>query len=100
MASNKPQNVPQKVQQTGQKVQDVKQGTKDAVNAVKNIYAGNKVQGVKDGLKALKNKAFRKHIIIVGIAGALIPILILLLIAGFFMTIINRNRRCSNKFCI
>lgn len=99
MAEKQQKNVPQKVQQTAQKADDVKSGVKDSINAVKNYKSGNWVGAAKDAGKVLKNKEFRKHLIISIIAGALIPILILLLIAGAFMVVINRNRKQCRKFC-
>lgn len=86
---NKQLNASQKIQKTSQEVNDVKNGVKDGISAVKNYKTGNYVQAAKDAVKVLKNKELRKHVIISSIAGILIPILILLLIAGGFMVVIN-----------
>lgn len=76
-----------------QKVEDnVKQtmdAAKNGVDLAKNVSTGNYVGAAKDAVNLLKNKKVRRHLLINTIASILIPILIILLIAGLYMAIIS-----------
>lgn len=85
------QDQPQK--SSAQKVEDNAKQTmsavKDGTNLAKNFSTGNYVGAAKDTVNLLKNKKVRTHLLISTIASILIPILIILLIAGLFMTVIS-----------
>lgn len=85
------QDQPQK--SSAQKVEDNAKQTmsavKDGTNLAKNFSTGNYVGAAKDTVNLLKNKKVRTHLLISTIASILIPILIILLIAGVFMTVIS-----------
>jgi len=98
MAENQQKNAPQKIQQTVENAQDVKKGVKDAVSAVKNYKTGNWAGAAKDAVKVLKNKKFKKNAFIMGIAGILIPVIIISVIAGGFMAIIEGITDAVNDF--
>ena len=98
MDNNNPKSAPQKIQHAAENAQDVKKGVKDAVSAVKNYKTGNWAGAAKDAVKVLKNKEFKKNALIMGIAGALIPVILIAVIAGSFMAIIEGITDAVNDF--
>ena len=90
MAINQPKSAPQKIQQTAQNVQDIKRGVQDSVSAVKNFKTGNWASAAKDAVKVLKNKNFLKHVLIFMALKVAVPILLMLLLAGFYYVIIGK----------
>lgn len=84
-------DVPQKnsAQQAEEKAKEAMNTAKDTASLAKNAASGNYIGAAKDTVNLLKNKKVRRKIIINFIMQLLVPILILLFIAGIFMAVIQ-----------
>lgn len=77
------------VQKVEENAKQTMAAAKDGANLAKNISTGNYGGAAKDSINLLKNKKVRIRLIIQTASTVVVPILVILLIAGLFMAVIS-----------